>query len=158
MKKKILVFFICITVCLVGFIFYNSIQAREVSAEESEGILDHIINILNIDGGKINRKEMHGVLRKVAHGIEYTALGVSLAILFRQIEKIRMRKYICFPMLVGLCVGVADEFIQSFNGRSSEVRDILIDFGGIVTGVAMVMLVFVVLDATKKAKVKEEKL
>ena len=43
-------------------------------------------------------------------------------------------------LFFALLCAVADEFLQSFTGRTSSVRDVLIDFGGAVSGLLLSML------------------
>ena len=151
MKKKIVlsVLFV-ILIGLVGFIFSNSFKVKEESTEQSTRILNIIIEKIAPLADAQQKGKIHNIIRKCAHAAEYLALGIVLAMIARQFEKSYNRKYICFPLLIGLSIGVVDEFIQSFNDRSSEVRDVLIDFGGVVVGVAIVMLIFVIKDWIKK--------
>lgn len=44
-------------------------------------------------------------------------------------------------MVVVLMVAVLDEFVRSFVGRSSLVKDILLDFSGGITGLTIVLIV-----------------
>ena len=48
--------------------------------------------------------------------------------------------HIALCLFLLLAVAVIDEYIQSFTGRISSVKDILIDFGGGVTGLGLVSL------------------
>ncbi len=151
MKKKIVISVLfVILIGIVGFIFSNSIKAQKESTEQSKFILNIIIEKIAPLADAQQKGKIHNIIRKCAHAAEYFTLGIVLAMIARQFEKIKNRKYICFPLLVGLLTGVVDEFIQKFNDRSSEVRDVLIDFGGVVVGVAIVMLIFVIKDWIKK--------
>ncbi len=148
--KVILIIFVVI-VCLVAFIFCNSAAEQKESAEKSTGILKFIIETFNIeDAAKIN--DLHKAIRKSAHVIEFTALGVLLSMLFRKFERRSGRKYIACPLFIGLMVGVFDEFIQSFNDRSSEVGDILIDFGGVLLGLFVTMCLYSTIDKKRRER------
>ena len=148
--KIILIIFVVI-VCLVAFIFCNSAEEQKESAEKSTGILKLIIETFNIeDSAKIN--SLHKAVRKTAHAIEFAALGVLLSVFFRKFERRNGRKYISLPMFVGLLVGVIDEFIQSFNDRSSEVGDILIDFGGVLFGLFITMWIYSIVDKKRRER------
>ncbi len=158
MKKSIFIilaiFIVIVNVTI--FILSNSMEDQEQSADKSEGLLAYIVEVMGIEGEQARINEVHKTIRKTAHGLEFTILGVLLALFFRRLEKLNRRKYICAPLFIGLCVGVADEFIQSFNDRSSEVMDILIDFGGILVGVTVTMLIFLLVDRKKKSyRIKE---
>lgn len=141
-----------VIVGLVTFIFYNSLEEQEKSADKSTGVLSFIINVFNLDCDQEGVNKLHKALRKTAHVLEFTALGVLLSMFFRKFERRNGRKYIAFPLFIGLLVGVLDEYIQSFNDRSSEVMDILIDFGGAATGLFVTMLVFYLLDKRRRAR------
>ncbi len=149
-KKVVLSVLFAILIGLIGFIFSNSFKVREESTEQSTRILNIIIEKIAPLADAQQKGKIHKIIRKCAHATEYLALGIVLAMIARQFEKTYNRKYISFPLLIGLSIGVVDEFIQSFNDRSSEVRDVLIDFGGVVVGVAIVMLIFVIKDWIKK--------
>ena len=50
-----------------------------------------------------------------------------------------------WPLLLGLLIANADEFIQLYvSGRSSSVRDVWIDFGGVCVGVGCALLLLLV--------------
>lgn len=51
-------------------------------------------------------------------------------------------KYVSWPLFVGLLVAVLDETVQLYvPGRSSSVRDVLIDFGGVLCGLFAALLI-----------------
>ncbi|MCD8069106.1 MAG: VanZ family protein [Lachnospiraceae bacterium] len=78
------------------------------------------------------------LVRKLAHYTEFTALGAELAFLVWQV----LGRSVTTPLLLGLLTAVTDETIQIFSlGRGSSVRDVWIDFGGVVTGTVMILLV-----------------
>ena len=53
-----------------------------------------------------------------------------------------LRRYPVFMILFCLLsTAVVDEFIQSFTGRTSNVKDILIDFSGAVVGVLLAVCI-----------------
>ena len=150
-STKIILIIFVIIVCLVAFIFCNSAEEQKESAEKSTGILKFIVEIFDIeDAAKIN--DIHKAIRKTAHVLEFAALGVLLSMFFRKFERRNGRKYIASPMLIGLIVGVFDEFIQSFNDRSSEAGDILIDFGGVLLGLLVTMWVYSLIDKKRRER------
>ena len=118
----------------IAFIFYNSAQVAEVSSEysgEATEIVNRILHILSFD---IVLTE--GVVRKLAHFAEFAVLGLLLTFCLRVYTK-RLVAFCAWPLLFGLFIAVCDEFLQRFvPGRSSSVRDVLIDFCGVCTGTA----------------------
>lgn len=152
MKKKVTIFVLFIALILiVGFIFSNSAKFRNESTQQSVQILSVVLNKFAPEADAVQKNIIHNLIRKSAHVIEYMSLGIMLALISRQFENINKRKYICFPLFIGLSVGVIDEFIQSFNDRSAEVQDVIIDFSGVFVGVALVMIIFLIKDSMKKS-------
>lgn len=130
MRKKISMAFIL--VCL-GFIWGNSFLPAEVSGAMS-GFVTKVF------GGSLpeNAALSESIVRKLAHGLEYAALGAGMAVY--AYETIGKR----LPLIgfSGLLAAVIDETIQLFSaGRSSQIGDVWIDFGGFAAGVALVLLI-----------------
>ena len=64
----------------------------------------------------------------------YALLGFWLMLSLRVYTR-RILSYISWPLFFGLLAGVLDEGIQIFaDGRGSDVRDVVIDFSGVVFG------------------------
>jgi len=80
---------------------------------------------------------------KVVHMIEYLGLGVLLARAFRASRPgLVPIQIVLFAVGLGLCMGVADEFIQSFlPGRMSSLNDLLADATGLLFGQFAFLLV-----------------
>lgn len=84
------------------------------------------------------------VIRKLAHFSEYALLGFFLMLHIRQILK---KAIFRFPWLWGWCVGtlyaVSDEVHQGFvGGRHPAWTDVLIDSGGVLTGILLCLLLY----------------
>ena len=95
--------------CIV-FIFSNSMQVAAVSEGASGRVLAWMQKILRLLGlnGAANHLTMH--IRRVL-------------------------RHVSWPILGGLLTALTDETIQLFvPGRSSQVTDVWIDFGGVMTG------------------------
>ena len=74
------------------------------------------------------------LVRKLGHFSEYALLGFWLMLSLRVYTR-RILSYISWPLFFGLLAGVLDEGIQMFaDGRGSDVRDVVIDFSGVVFG------------------------
>ena len=71
----------------------------------------------------------------------------------RSLQKSRRRRSLCITIPIGVLVAVCDELIQlSSEGRSCEVRDVLIDSSGILLGASIVMLILTVILRRRKVK------
>ena len=78
--------------------------------------------------------EWGSIVRKVAHGVEFAFLGICTAGFFACFSRTWNRYYVCALLLYTLSVAVADEYIQVFAKRTSEVQDVIIDFDGACCG------------------------
>lgn len=120
--------FLCLVACLC-FIFGNSLQGETASDERSE----EVTNAFHSVGLGIN----HDAVRKTAHFLEYTVLGL-LALCCLRVLTPHLERHLAWPLLFGLLAALIDETIQLFvPGRSGLVADLWFDFGGIIAGVLL---------------------
>lgn len=156
MKSKAPLILIGLAILLtVTFIFHNSLTVSVVSNAESNAIADTVKPVMD-PGSRITTRTFRALIRKAAHVTEFAALGAGLTamglILVRGSWK-RLRSHICAPLFAVLMVAVLDEFIQSFTGRTSCLKDVLIDFGGGLIGLAVTAAIWAILrKRTRKAK------
>lgn len=80
---------------------------------------------------------------KVVHVLEYLVLGVLLARAIRASSRTPVPiRTASIAVGVGLCMGGADEFIQSFvPGRMSSVNDLVADAAGLLIAQVLFLLV-----------------
>lgn len=124
-RQTILTGLILLTLC---FIWGNSMMPGSVSGAISDWVGDLLSAIF---GGPIRTDTGHGVLRKLAHGTEYLALGAELCLLLRGI----LQKPLSLLALGGVSAALIDETIQLFvEGRCGAIRDVWIDLGGFCVG------------------------
>ncbi len=75
------------------------------------------------------------VVRKLAH-FQSLLEGFLLMLCLRVYTR-RFVRHVSWPMLGGMATALLDETIQLYvPGRTSSVRDVWIDFGGVNTGVS----------------------
>lgn len=139
-KYALLIVYVLLTLLIVGYIFSNSFQTVAASSERSGRVMKIVEPIIN-PKGTLSTEEVHKIVRKLAHGTEFAVLGIFLSLTAYEIFKLRKRILISFPLLMALCTAVTDEFLQSFNDRSPQISDVLIDFSGAVLGMVFVTLV-----------------
>ena len=112
-----------LSVLWVGVIFWNSAQ----NATVSDGLSDGVIEFLGLEISSF-------WVRKAAHFCAFALLGALLSLFFGEGKKLRHFPFSCILLSV-LLIACADETIQLFPvGRSSELRDVWIDFCGGATG------------------------
>ena len=134
-----IVIFSLISVMIAGYIFYNSTQNSEESNKKSIAISTKIQSVVDPEK-KIPEKDFNKYTRKAAHFIEFAALGLSLGGIFLCVYKRNKKVFISMPLFIALLVATTDEFIQSFNKRTSRMTDVLIDFSGSITGLVIIFI------------------
>lgn len=133
MDKKYLRLLYILLGCTLMFIWGNSLMPASVSGAISAFVKDILSRIF----GLMEDTEGDGLLRKLAHGLEFAALGTELLLLGR--EKIWPWSQV---VLSGLAVSLLDETIQLFvEGRSGAIRDIWIDMGGFFFGILVCYMI-----------------
>lgn len=148
MKKAAIILF-----CLLwfGFIFYNSTKPGDVSNKKSYNILNKIRSeYRQLDGEekkqysalpKSSREEkLNLMIRKNAHAFEYCVLAVVVSLLLSSFG-LKGKSAVIYILFICLLYAVLDEFHQIYvPGRTSSVRDVLIDFMGAIIGMALYYL------------------
>ncbi len=145
-RSRWLLLILCLTLL---FIWGNSCQPASVSGAISGKLAEVLHSILG-DGGQEEASD--GLLRKLAHAGEFAVLGVECCLLLCK----RLPMTIPSLALAGLSVAFVDETIQRFvPGRSGEIRDMWIDFGGYATGVLLCLLVCALWNRLRMCRAKK---
>lgn len=156
---------ILLVVIWMVVIFSFSHQPADTSSEISGSISDQIVTemneILDMDWGRNQvlqyAKWIEMPVRKAAHMTEYAILAILLLHMLTALweQKVPFQKK-WYGIAIGLsaCYASTDEFHQLFiEGRSGQVRDVLIDTAGAAIGM---LLAFLVLQLYNK-RVKNKK-
>ncbi|MEG1027587.1 MAG: VanZ family protein [Oscillospiraceae bacterium] len=137
MKKKIFPVF---SVLWSIFIFSNSIKPGSVSTQVSNSPSNILHDFLTFIGLNVSVDVSTIIVRKSAHFIEFFILGALIALSYIFLEK-QIKFYKFNILFFGLSVAVLDEFIQTFVvGRTGLVKDIVLDFTGVLTAVILTAL------------------
>lgn len=126
---------ICILMLVLNlsFIWGNSLLPAEVSQSFSDWVADIIPELPTQN---IPQEKESGILRKIAHFTEFASLGLLLAWLAVLLGK--PWRYLFFA---GVLAASADEIIQMFvPGRGPAVLDVLIDTSGLLTGMLLLKI------------------
>ena len=150
------ILFAVLVVLTTGYIFANSIQSGEESHERSEQVSEQIQQIVQPNQVDKKSEKWDAFVRKVAHGVEFAALGLCTAGFFICLSRKKNRVYLCAPLFYTLSVAVSDEYIQSFTHRTSVVRDIVIDFIGACCGIVFTFGIYYLARFIVK-KIREQK-
>ena len=142
MKKVINIILI---ILWMGLIFVLSNDTAEESSKKSDGLIVRCVQ--DIIKRNLSTKEKEKVLkylvkpvRKSAHFFLYFVLGILIINLFKSFELFNY-KTILLAILLCFLYACSDEIHQLFiKGRSCEVRDILIDTIGSLSGISVYYL------------------
>lgn len=120
-------------------IFMHSFMNAFISGAESGSVVRLVSDILDYVGIDISLNLLSFIIRKMAH----FGFFLLLAILwYKSFEHLNMKPVIYFTLIHGLMSAITDETIQGFTvGRSKELRDVFIDFTGVLVGL-LVMYVY----------------
>ena len=134
-KKRL--FPLVITILIMAFIFLQSALPADLSKEESNLIVQALIEFLHVDP-----KVLSFAVRKCAHFTEYLLLGLSLFATVREYDPVwlerneQSQRTALLSWGIGALYALTDEAHQAFvPGRSCEIRDMLIDSCGVAAGV-----------------------
>ena len=137
---------ICLILC---FIWGNSLLPGEISGRISDWVKALLAFLL--PGEVPGVTSGGGLLRKIAHFTEFSALGASLVWRFGMLEKRKSNALVC-----GLLAACVDETIQLFvPDRGPAIRDVLIDTCGVAAGMGLLRLVQTLTKHFKQSKEKK---
>lgn len=120
----------------MGFIFFLSHQEAGSSSALSSGITQTVLNILSSALPFLNPETdfFHFLVRKGAHFTAYLILALLLVYAMKPRD---LKSYARVFLLCAL-YAMSDEFHQTFvPGRSGEIRDVLLDSAGALTGILL---------------------
>ncbi len=139
-----------LTAGLMILIFCLSAQKAENSLQTSGGFAEFLASMVHDDFESLSETvkikilgDCQFIVRKMAHFSVYAMLGVLSLIACRNSK---FKLYGIISAAICLMYAISDEIHQYFvEGRSCELRDVMIDFSGALTGIAAVMLIIVML-------------
>lgn len=135
MKKAFKLLLLIIWMVLI-FCFSN--QKAEDSSRLSDGLIVKVSSVFinnNLSTAKKEEilKKYTTIVRKTAHFCVYLVLGI---LVINLLVDYNIKLLILVSLLICLLYSVSDEFHQLFiDGRSGEVRDVLIDTCGSLAGI-----------------------
>lgn len=132
------VLFTIALVATVFFIFSNSLEIAKESSARSQ----QVMQVINEQLAKVDIQPVsEHTVRKLAHFLEFSLLGFWFMLCLR-VYTCHFVRHVSWPLFFGLLTAVTDETIQLYvPGRSSSVRDVLLDFSGVLTGLVSALLI-----------------
>ena len=155
LKSKALRFIITGLWCALIFLF--SSNSADTSGKQSGRIVGIVIDVFVPDYDSFSEARQKQItdtvtfiVRKSAHFTEYLVLGALVFWCLYKTKKKRLRTALA-AVLTSL-YSVTDELHQLFSdGRSCELRDVLIDTCGGITGALAALLIFVLWEKRTKS-------
>lgn len=145
MKNMLLPIMLFFILSVMALIFYFSSQTAEQSNELSKRFsLEIFLRFLSSNFSEPERSivllKLNHITRKVAHFLSFSILGVFLYSTFLVIK--RCKRPFLYSMCIGLIYAISDELHQLFvSGRGAQIEDVLLDFTGIITGIALIAFI-----------------
>ena len=131
-------------------IFVLSAQPAEVSSETSEGFIATLVKLFVKNFGGMSPEKQQALIdslqfavRKLAHFSIYGACGFFIAGSMAFHTGMKFPVKYGLALLIGMVYAASDEFHQHFvPGRSCELRDMCIDWSGVLLGILLQVLLF----------------
>ncbi len=147
-KRPLLIGLLVLAILLtVAYIFRNSVYSVSASSQQSlvvKGLLDAVLGPFIGEGGLPVT-----LVRKLAHMVEFGALGGELSLLFFLLYR---RVRVVEPLSLSLLVALTDETIQVYTDRGPQVTDVWIDFAGAVLGLLAAFLLVMLVGYIRRKK------
>ena len=131
--KKIIKLILVILWMLLIFSFSN-----QKAIKLSDGLIVKVANIfvdkeLSIEKQEEILEKYTTIVRKTAHFVIYLILGI---LVINLVCEYNVKNIILISLIICMLYSISDEFHQLFiDGRSGEIRDILIDTIGSLSGI-----------------------
>ena len=147
----------------MGLIFYLSHQTAAESGNLSGGLIESAVRFFFPSASQsfitqvISAAEFW--VRKLAHFCIYAVLGALGFLTFVSYTSIPFALRCFFSLLMSVLYSMSDEYHQTFiSGRSGELRDVLIDGAGALTGILFCAFIYgLIIHIRKKRKSKMNK-
>lgn len=142
---------------IFGFSSQNSEESTGVSMSVSEAIINLTNKGENADIKYQLAKNIEPIIRKLAHFSVYTLVGFLIMSLVSTYN-LALKKRIIITIVSGFIYACSDEIHQLFvNGRSGEIRDVLIDTSGVLLGTLISIGIVKLIKKHTDKKQKQEK-
>ena len=156
-RRTRIIYIIIIAAALTAvlcFIWGNSLLDGGASRKLSSAVTEFIRPIYELfTDDPVTDSTLHAFIRKAAHFLEFAAIAVAASLLLWRLRGEYPAQNLVYVLSGSLFIAVTDEYIQCFSpGRSSSVRDIVIDFWGAAVGALIVFGVAFLIRMIKQSK------
>lgn len=149
--KRIIFLFLLLATFYIIFNFssQNSIESEDLSNKITTFIVDIFSKFKSMNTSmKLHYiAKLHPIIRKLAHFSMYTLVGFFI-MGFMCTFNIKNKFKVFISIVIGVIYAVTDEIHQSFTpGRLPSATDVCIDSMGVLTGIFIMILLVVFLEA-----------
>lgn len=142
-----------ILILWIVLIFTFSHQNGTKSESTSDNFVEVIIDKVNLNMTEEEQDKFiidtRVIVRKTAHFTIYFVLGI---LSYLTLKSYNLKRAALFSIILTLIYAITDELHQLFiTDRSSSIIDVLIDFSGSLTGIAIMYLIFKLINKTKNS-------
>lgn len=155
-----------LVLAVMVFIFVHSSENAEESSDTSGNLVKTVLTVVVKDFKTLPEAEqqqavdsLQFIVRKGAHFCVYLALGF-LSYLAMNTYNLKLKTKLLSALTISLLYAISDEIHQLFvPGRAGQIRDVLIDFFGSLTGIIFALIFIKILSKIilKKRGVSYEK-
>ena len=129
---------------LLSFIWGNSLLPGHISGAFSDWLKNVLTDLFPFLFSGMPGNTGGGLLRKLAHFSEFTALGVCFSWLYGMLISQRHCQLL-YAVISGIIVACVDETIQRFVPlRNGCLTDVGIDTSGVITGIILFFIAYVI--------------
>lgn len=151
MKKYVSIVIVLIWLSIIFFLSNQFASSSNALSKEVTGVIVHVIEVVN-PNTDLTMASLNNTVRKNAHFFIYFVLAILLMEALRYRRKIKWRN-IFYAFLFCVLFAVSDEIHQLFvDGRGGQVRDIMIDSFGALTGIGLYLFFFWLRNARMTSK------
>ncbi len=148
MIKFVRIASVILLISWMAMIFCLSHQTADESSKTSGVIIETVIKLMEPEFDSLTEEEQEAlitpfqfIVRKLAHFSIFAILGL-LSFISIGTYRISMLAKFFFSSLISLLYAMSDEYHQLYiDGRSSELRDILIDFCGSLIAILFMLII-----------------
>ena len=149
-RQVIVRILLIVLTAMVMFFIYRMSAMEAVESSQLSTSVGYTVGEMVIDGfdemPAVEQQQyvddIEHPLRKLAHFMEFTALGFLLLLDVVAFTGLAGLKRFVVAVVSGLLYAASDEYHQTLVcGRSCELKDVMIDVGGVISGCIVAMIV-----------------
>ena len=150
MVKKIILWILLILTCFMIYSFSGA--NAEKSAGLTQKLTEKVAVVTEDKPGTVAYKNLHKLIRKIGHIVEYAILGIVSFYLALNYQ-LPLKKSLILSLVFCAFYAGTDEFHQLFvPGRTGRVIDVFIDFCGSAAGIGVFEMIKMLIQKNKTKK------